>query len=127
MGRGESDRPEQGGQWASALRQASMPKGAEHEERRVASRRCACRRKESLQWVRAESEGRGNVWCRARVLCAERFCAAQGTRARGAALRRRPGKARARFRRGGRPGRGQMAPVTRREGSDQKDLMMGLT
>ena len=108
----------------SALRQASMPKGAEHEERRVASRRCECRRKESLQWVRAESEGHGNALCRARVVRAERFCAAQGTRARGAVLRRRPEKARARFRRGGRE---QMVPVTRREGSDQKDLMMGLT
>ena len=114
----------------SALRQASMPKGAEHEERRVASRRCECRRKESLQWERAESEGHVNALCRARVVRAERFCAAQGTRARGAVLRRRSGKARARFRRGGRPGRGhsgQMAPVTQREGSDQKDLMMGLT
>ena len=65
-GRGESGRPERGGQWVSALRQASMPKGAEHEERRVASRRCECRRKESLQWVRAESEGHGNALCRAR-------------------------------------------------------------
>ena len=58
----------------------------------MASRRCECRRKESLQWERAESEGHGNALCRAHVVRAERFCTAQGTRARGAVLRRRPEK-----------------------------------
>jgi hypothetical protein len=103
-GRGDSDRPARGEQWVSALLQASMPEGAEQDEPCVEYRRCACCRQESLRRRRAESEGRGAA-------------------RRRSALRCRPGTAhRVRCRRGG---RGQIVPV--REGSDQKDLIMGLT
>ncbi len=46
-----------GEQWAVALRQPSMSKGAEQEEWRNASRHRECRRLEGLRLAQAESEG----------------------------------------------------------------------
>ncbi len=57
--RGGQFRPARGEQWALALLQSSMPKGAEQEECREACRHCARRRPESLHRAQDQSEGRG--------------------------------------------------------------------
>ena len=123
-GAGHSDRPARREQWASALRQASMPIGVEQDERCVACRGCACRRQESLRRMWAESDERGNARRRAHAL-------GRGRRGEGRCVwggglgGGERGEERERARLGGRGRRLQKVPV--RKDLEQKDLMMGLT
>jgi hypothetical protein len=67
VGRGGRFRSARREQWASALWQASMPKGAEQKERRAVCQRCACCGQEGLPRARAESEGRWRQKQRKRI------------------------------------------------------------